>query len=154
VAVGHDLARGKGKFFRSRPSLGTSAVEGPEADGQVRGEAAELVPEDEVPASYGEGIPDEEEPTFLESPLDLPPGFDPIAAMAGLPALAESGQEPAEPGPGAPDEPAPVPDDASSLTGDSSGAGGELAIEVEGLGADANRRPRPRRPAKRQPVSA
>ena len=41
VAVGHDLARGKAKFFRSRPTA-TDAATGPEADAVVRGEAAEL----------------------------------------------------------------------------------------------------------------
>jgi single-strand DNA-binding protein len=66
VSVGHDLARGKGRFYR-RSAAVTSTADGPEADGQVRGEAAELVSDDEVPAAYGEGVPDEEEPTFLEA---------------------------------------------------------------------------------------
>ena len=149
VAVGHDLARGKGKFFRSRPTLGTSESDVPQADAVVRGQAAELVPPDEVPAYYGQGIPDEEEPTFADSPGDLP-GFDPVAALAELAALPESEPE----GPEGPDEPTPVPDDASSLTADPADTSGELEIEVEALSDDSNRRSRPRRPAKRQPVSA
>jgi single-strand DNA-binding protein len=150
-AVGHDLARGRGKFFRTRPTLGTSEAEGPEAEALVRGQASELVPTNEVPTSYGEGIPDEEEPTFLDAPADLP-GFDPAAAMAELEALTEAALT--EEGPDGPEEPAPVPDDASSLTEGSPGEAGELEIEVEPLGAEPNRRSRPRRPAKRQPVSA
>jgi single-strand DNA-binding protein len=43
AAVGHDLSRGKAKFFRSRPTA-TDAATGPEADSVVRGEAADLVP--------------------------------------------------------------------------------------------------------------
>lgn len=155
VAVGHDLARGKGKFFRSRPSATTSEADGPQADSVVQGQAAVPVPADEVPVYYGQGIPDEEEPTFDDSPAAMP-GFDPAAALAELEALAAAGT----------DEPAPVPDDASSLTEELTGERtgepadqpaeeqAELEIEVEPLGNDSNRRARPRRPAKRQPVSA
>jgi single-strand DNA-binding protein len=85
VAVGHDLARGKGRFFRSRPTGGTSETDGPDASGVVRGEPAELLTEQEVPVGYGEGIPDEEEPVFVEGP---PPGLDPVAALIGLAAAA------------------------------------------------------------------
>ena len=85
VAVGLDLSRGRARFFRNRPTLSTSAVDGPEADGQVRGEAAELLPADEVPVGFGAGLPDDEsEPDFDEVPPHLVPGSDPVAALAGL----------------------------------------------------------------------
>jgi single-strand DNA-binding protein len=78
MSVGHDLARGKGKFFRNRPT-GVDATAGDnEADGFVRGEAAEPVPDDEVPAAYGEGVPDTDEPTLA----DLPSAeFDTVAGL-------------------------------------------------------------------------
>jgi single-strand DNA-binding protein len=80
VAVGHDLARGKAKFFRSRQT-GVSEADGPEVTSLVRGEPAELLTEQEVPAAYGEGIPDEEEPVFVEGPQV---GLDPVASLIGL----------------------------------------------------------------------
>jgi single-strand DNA-binding protein len=64
TAVGLDLARGKARFFRSRPTPPTAT----ESDGQVRGEPAELVPEDEIPMGYGDGIPDVPPPTLPERP--------------------------------------------------------------------------------------
>src|SRR5262245_3141628 len=59
VAVGHDLARGRGKFYRTRPAAGTTATEGVDADARVNGELAEHVPPHEAPATYGSGIPDD-----------------------------------------------------------------------------------------------
>lgn len=83
-AVGHDLARGRTKLFRTKPASVTSA-EGPDTDGVVRGETAEPVP-DQV--SYGDGIPDgEQEPVFLEEKPE--PDADPVATM-----LAGGGFEP------------------------------------------------------------
>jgi len=80
MAVGHDLARGKAKFFRNRPT-GVDATAGEsEADGFVRGEAAEPVPDDEVPAGYGDGVPDADEPTLA----DLPSAeFDTVGGLEG-----------------------------------------------------------------------
>jgi hypothetical protein len=100
----------------------------------VRGEAAELVPEDEVPAAYGEGVPDGEEPTLADTPLA---GFDPVAAMADF----EGGFS--------------GPDDSRS-TGDDDllRVGGELEIEVEALGGESDQRRRARRAGRRQPVPA
>jgi single-strand DNA-binding protein len=72
VAVGHDLSRGRGRFYRNR-AQGTSAVEG---DGQVRGESAELVPEDEAPIGYGDGVPDGDMPTFDEGTVLAGGGFE------------------------------------------------------------------------------
>jgi single-strand DNA-binding protein len=62
VAIGHDLARGKSRFYRTKPSGPITEVEMSGSEAYVRGEAAELVPDSEVPARYGEGIPDEPEP--------------------------------------------------------------------------------------------
>jgi single-strand DNA-binding protein len=132
VAVGHDLARGKGRFYRNRPPGATSEADGPELAGYVGGEAAELVPDEEAPATYGAGMPDEEEPGF-----DAPPSrLDPVSTLIGLTApedgrpvedeLAPVGEEPAEPDPGEP-----------------------AAEAAEGSG-----RRRPRRAARREPVPA
>ncbi len=44
VAVGHDLARGRGTFARHRPTTATSAVEDAESDGRVAGASTEAVP--------------------------------------------------------------------------------------------------------------
>ena len=43
VAVGHDLARGRGSFTRNRPNTATSAVEDAESDGRVAGAQTEAV---------------------------------------------------------------------------------------------------------------
>jgi single-strand DNA-binding protein len=86
VAVGHDLARGRGRFYRNRPTP-TSAVE---SDGQVRGESADLVAEEEVPVGYGEGIREEEAPTF-----DLGGGgFEPFEKSAPPEAASPAADEP------------------------------------------------------------
>ena len=83
VSVGHDLARGRGRFFRNRQTATTSAVDSPEAAGQVRGEPAALVPEAEAPTVYGDGVLDGDEPTFEEVPAASPDGFDPVASLRG-----------------------------------------------------------------------
>lgn len=83
VAVGHDLARGRAKFQRNRPTAGTSAVDSPEADAQVRGEHAEPVSEGEVPARYGEGLFEDGDPTFAEVPPTSPGAYDPVASVRG-----------------------------------------------------------------------
>ena len=124
VAVGHDLARGRSRFYRNRPPV-TSGVD---ADGQVRGETAELVPDDEVPAGYGDGIPDEEMPTFGDSPTSPEPA----------PALAGGGFEPFD----------------KSAPSDHPAAGEEeqLEIAVEAVAEESPRRSR--RASRRQPVAA
>ena len=83
VAIGHDLARGRGKFYRNRPTLGTSAVEDAEAESKIRGEVAEPVPDGEVPARYGDGLFDDGYPTFADVPPSGPAGFDPVATVRG-----------------------------------------------------------------------
>jgi single-strand DNA-binding protein len=124
AAVGHDLARGRGRFYRNRPTP-TSGVE---TDGQVRGESADLVPEEEVPVGYGEGIPDEEAPTFEESVPEVPAPEVPESAEP----LAGGGFEPFEK------------------------VAGSVADELE-LAVDAVAEvpsPRARRSSRRQPVAA
>jgi len=69
AAVGHDLTRGKARFFRTRPTA-TDATTGPETDALVRGETAEPVPTEEAPIEYGDGLPDAPEPEF--DPLSTP----------------------------------------------------------------------------------
>ena len=178
VAVGHDLARGRGKFMRNRPALATSAVETPDSDAHVRGEAAEPVPEDEVPARFGDGLFDDEEPGFLEVPPTAPAGYDPLATLRGggfepddtslsrpdnemspygsSPA-GEAGAEPVA------DRAGVEPDEAGGPDGDESGGDtdGEPAVDTGsttgGASTDsdpATGRPRPRRPARRTPVPA
>jgi single-strand DNA-binding protein len=135
VAVGHDLSRGKAKFFRTRPTA-TDAATGPEADAVVRGEAAELVPAEEVPVGYGEGIPDVEEPVFDPLTERHAPGTDPISAE--LSAVAG--------------ELSAVSGEPSAVSGEPSEGAGEIEAEAAGAEPEAGRRSR--RPAKRQPVPA
>jgi single-strand DNA-binding protein len=114
VAVGHDLARGRGKFARNRPSLTTSAVEDAEADLLVRGETTAPVPLDEAPARPGESLFDDD-PDFPDVPSM--PAYDPIAEIRGG---GFDASDPAVPGPLtvpevlAPSEPAAaLPDEAA-----------------------------------------
>ncbi len=71
-----------------------------EAGAYVRGEVAELVPDDEVPARYGDGVPDEPEPqTAPESALLGPdeepePVDDPPEDPAGRPRRSSSRRRP------------------------------------------------------------
>jgi single-strand DNA-binding protein len=69
-SIGHDLARGRAKFFRTKSAQATSALEDAEADTLVAGEISEPLAGDETPVGYGDGmperLPDEEEPTFLD----------------------------------------------------------------------------------------
>jgi single-strand DNA-binding protein len=134
VAVGHDLARGKARFFRNRPTGVDASADGPESDAMVRGEAAELVPDDEVPAAYGDGVPDGEEPTLADTP---PAEFDPV------PALADFDGDFSGHG-----------DSRSAADDDLSPVGGEMEIEIEALGGESDGRRRARRAGRRQPVPA
>ena len=121
VAVGHDLARGRGRFTRNRATLATSAVETPETDAQVRGEAAESVPEEEAPTRYGDGLFDDGEPGFADVPATAPAGYDPIATMRG------GGFEPF-------DKPSELSDDELAPYG--LGAAGDLEPDSSGAGMD------------------
>ncbi|GGQ78155.1 single-stranded DNA-binding protein [Couchioplanes azureus] len=82
VSVGHDLSRGRAKFFRTKPAA-TAAVENPESGDKVRGEAATPIPDEDAPAVYGDGLPDGDEPAFADVPVRTPEGFDPVAALRG-----------------------------------------------------------------------
>ncbi|MEU4163931.1 single-stranded DNA-binding protein [Actinoplanes sp. NPDC026670] len=96
-AIGHDLARGRARFYRNKPTA-NSMIENPETDAAVRGETTLALDDDEIPVSYGDGLPepdpDQEKPTFLEV----------VAAAADE--TAEPGDEPA---PASPDAAPPVP---------------------------------------------
>lgn len=83
VAVGHDLARGRGKFARNRPTMATSAVEDAEADARVHGEATEAVPDEEAPARRGEHLFDDGDADFANVPISPAPGYDPLASLRG-----------------------------------------------------------------------
>lgn len=84
VTVGHDLSRGKARFARTRPTGPTSAVEDAEAEGRVRGEATEPVPEGEAPSRYGDHpFDDVPAPDFSAAPVSPAPAYDPLAAMRG-----------------------------------------------------------------------
>jgi single-strand DNA-binding protein len=83
VSVGHDLSRGRGRFFRNKPAAVTSAAETPEAQDQVRGETAHPIAEDEAPAVYGDGVLDGDEPTFEEVPQTASDGSDPSSGLRG-----------------------------------------------------------------------
>jgi single-strand DNA-binding protein len=126
VAVGHDLARGRTRLYRNKLLSVSGAADGPEAEGIVRGESAELLLDSDVPVGYGEGLPDDPEPPALvETPERA---ADPVAALAG------GGFEPFEK-----DQP------QSELE--------EIELEVERLAEQAGPR-RSRRSTKREPVPA
>jgi single-strand DNA-binding protein len=128
VAVGHDLARGRARLYRNKLLSVSGAADGPEVDGTVRGESAELL--SDVPVGYGEGIPDDPEPpAFTESPE---PAADPVATLAG------GGFEPF-------DKEAPVDRQPGELE--------EIELEVERLAEQTGPR-RSRRGTKREPVPA
>jgi single-strand DNA-binding protein len=133
-AVGHDLSRGKAKFFRTRPQA-TDVATGPEAEAVVRGETADLVPAEEVPVGYGEGIPDVEEPVFDPLAELLSSATDPVADELST-AAGELGIEVA----------------AADLEAAGASAAGAEAAGAEAAGAEPETGRRSRRPAKRQPV--
>ena len=138
VSVGHDLSRGRGRFFRNKPA-GSSTTEGAETDDQVRGEAALPVPEEEAPTVYGDGVLDGDEPTFEETP-PAPGERDPAPVARG------GGIEPLDTTMVVPDSPevpeSPEVEDA---------AGAETADDEPETPA---RRPARSRSSRRQPVPA
>ncbi|MBG0567705.1 single-stranded DNA-binding protein [Actinoplanes aureus] len=95
-AIGHDLGRGRSRFYRNKPTPANSMIEGPDADAIVGGEPTITVGESEVPVAYGDGLPErhpeEEAPTFLEV----------VADLEEEPAFTEPESAPAEPEPDAP----------------------------------------------------
>lgn len=115
VAVGHDLARGRGRFARNRSAAATSALDDGSSDDHLRGEAT--APVGEPPVRFGDGLPAGDDPAFAEVPPAAPAGFDPFADVRG------GGFDDLEPM-RTPDEPslfATDPLDAEAAT-DSSGA--------------------------------
>ena len=147
VAVGHDLARGRTRLYRNKSLAVSGAADGPDAEGVVRGEHAELLSEQQVPVAYGDGIPDDPEaPAFPEMPV---PAGDPVAALAG------GGSEPFEKA--APESSGGAEVDGASgsgvVPGEVAGELAEIEMEVERLAAE-NAPRRSRRGTKREPVPA
>ena len=130
VSVGHDLSRGRGRFFRNKPAAATSATETAEAEGQVRGERTRTVGDDEAPAVYGDGVLDGDEPTFEELPATAAHGFDPIAVLRGGTiepfdtAMVVPGGDPDRDTEDGERDPAPAADPASDADTGSDGASG------------------------------
>jgi single-strand DNA-binding protein len=89
-AIGHDLARGRARFYRNKPAA-NSMIEAPDTDVMIRGEATVTLDDDEIPVGFGDGLPerlpDEEGPTFLEV----------VAGLADE--TAEAGEDPEPPTP-------------------------------------------------------
>jgi single-strand DNA-binding protein len=76
-AIGHDLARGRSRFARntsSSPSL--SAVEDAEDDRSLGGDQLLPVPAEEAPVTFGEGVPEEDAPSFAEVEAAVPSDDD------------------------------------------------------------------------------
>jgi single-strand DNA-binding protein len=75
-SIGHDLARGRAKFFRTKSAQVTSEIETSDAGTYVGGEVSVPLAGDEAPVEYGDGLPGllvEEEPTFVDAaPADDP----------------------------------------------------------------------------------
>ncbi|WFE30131.1 single-stranded DNA-binding protein [Solwaraspora sp. WMMD791] len=72
VAVGHDLARGRGRFTRNRPTLATSEVAGDDPERRVQGEATTEVRPGEAPPTHNELFDGDDDPMFLEPSVPSP----------------------------------------------------------------------------------
>ncbi|SCE84337.1 single-strand DNA-binding protein [Micromonospora viridifaciens] len=137
VAVGHDLARGRGRFLRNRPSMTTSTMEDAEAERRVHGETTEPVPVAQAPASLDDRPFDDEfeppefpasraghkltgDPDELTGGPDGPAG-EPHGFTGDLDGLVDPFDEPAG-GADDDDELAPAPDEeggeATTTAGD------------------------------------
>jgi single-strand DNA-binding protein len=82
-AIGHDLARGRAKFFRTKALQEAGIGDEEEEEIFVGGEASIPLTADEVPIGYGDGLPAEEEPTFL----------DVVAGLEGMPSAPDGGDD-------------------------------------------------------------
>ncbi|BBH66471.1 hypothetical protein ACTI_31560 [Actinoplanes sp. OR16] len=82
-SIGHDLSRGRGKFYRNAQPAALSVVDDIEADTQVRGEASESLSESEAPVTYGDGVPATSEPA--------PPLVEVVAGLADDTAEEDAG---------------------------------------------------------------
>ncbi|WP_433301733.1 single-stranded DNA-binding protein [Actinoplanes sp. CA-030573] len=124
-AIGHDLARGRAKFFRAKSLPGTGQLEDGESEALIGGEPTVAVREGEAVVGYGDGVPDEQEPTFAE-PVPVP-ALTP-SRTAEPEVVAAGGAK---------------PDDEDDLT-----------LEVERLVAEQPAGTRRTRRSKREPVAA
>jgi single-strand DNA-binding protein len=125
-SIGHDLARGRARFFRAKTGQATTVVEDAESDAMVGGELTVELGPDEPVIAYGEGLPEGEEPTFQ----DVAPGEPGVL----------SDRKRAERADEAPAGEAP--------------AGDDLDLEVERLVAAQPAGARRTRRTKREPVAA
>ncbi|MEV6299779.1 single-stranded DNA-binding protein [Actinoplanes sp. NPDC051861] len=75
-SIGHDLGRGRARFFRNKPAGSLSVVEGVEEDTVVRGETTESVSDAESPVAYGDGLPGGDTPTFPEAVAEIEESAD------------------------------------------------------------------------------
>ncbi|MFC7276495.1 single-stranded DNA-binding protein [Paractinoplanes rhizophilus] len=136
-AIGHDLSRGRARFFRTRTGTSAAQIEDAEGETLVAGEQTVALAVGETPIAYGDGVPDGPAPTFAEP------------APAAEPGPAATPEPAAEPGPEPAAKPEPGPAD-----GPGSGSDEELAIEVERLVAEEPVVTRRTRRTKREPVAA
>ena len=127
LAVGHDLARGRGRFARNKPTLATSEVADREAEHRVNGEPTVPVPDGEIVVRRVEFVEDGDP---ILANLPPAPGTDELAQLRG-------GFGPTEE---LPDDPAddPEPDD-DDLLGDPLGEpaaelGDDADVPVGGIG--------------------
>lgn len=108
VAVGHDLARGRGRFMRNRPTMTTSTVEDAEAERRVHGEQTEPVPGDQAPVALDDRPLDDD---FELPALGVP------RRLAGFPVVAaDLGPDPFDPPSGAGND--VIDDELDELTDD------------------------------------
>ncbi|WP_433376087.1 single-stranded DNA-binding protein [Actinoplanes sp. CA-142083] len=144
-AIGHDLSRGRARFFRTRAGMSATQLEDAEGETLVAGEQTVALAADEAPIAYGDGVPDVPEPTFAEpvpAPVPVPvPAPEPVAE----PMSAAAPEPVAEPVSASASEPAPE----DRPEGDE-----ELALEVERLVAEEPVVTRRTRRARKEPVAA
>jgi single-strand DNA-binding protein len=155
-SIGHDLARGRGRFFRTRAGQGTSTVEDAEAEAVLGGELTVPVGPEETPVGFGDGmparLPGEDEPTFLDVVAGEP--ATEVTAVAETPAQEEAAETPAQ------EEAAETPaqeeqeKDEDGSAEEEVPAEDELTLEVERLVAAQPATARRTRRTKREPVAA
>ena len=132
-AIGHDLARGRSRFYRSKAGQGVALLEDGAADAMVAGLPSLPVTDEEAPISFGDGLPELGEPTFAEPEPVLARDTEPGPTAEPEP-TAELEADP---------QPDPKPDEDE-----------ELALEVERLVAEQPPVARRTRRTKREPVAA
>src|SRR5918996_1396585 len=82
VGVGHDLSRGRSKFVRTKSGAPTSEISDDESDQRALGEAASLVPADEVPAGPGDNDGGEGQPVIAGGRPRPGPRGDRVSSVA------------------------------------------------------------------------